>query len=68
MTDIKKVSITSVPSNKIERKEGKRKGTIRILLTLPESNEKSCPEFNYGELLSLHLVCVNFAVNFYFSV
>lgn len=65
MTDIKKVNVVSDSSYVKEKKKLKKKRTVRLILNLPESNEKSCPEFHYGDLLSQHLVCVSISSCFY---
>lgn len=56
MTEPKKVAFSTLGPIKKEKKKEKKMKTVRIILTLPESNEKSCPEFNYRELVSLKLV------------
>ena len=56
MTEHKKVSFTSVNASKSDKKKKKSNRTVRISLVLPESNEKSCPEYNYGDLLSQYFV------------
>ncbi|XP_069983113.1 ubinuclein-1 isoform X4 [Penaeus vannamei] len=55
MTEPKKVAFSTLGPIKKEKKKEKKMKTVRIILTLPESNEKSCPEFNYRELVSLKL-------------
>ncbi|XP_042870838.1 ubinuclein-1-like isoform X3 [Penaeus japonicus] len=55
MTEPKKVAFSTLGPIKKEKKREKKLKTVRIILTLPESNEKSCPEFNYRELVSLKL-------------
>lgn len=59
MTEPKKVAFSTLGPIKKEKKKEKKVKTVRITLTLPESNEKSCPEFNYRELVSLKLVSKN---------
>lgn len=66
MTDIKKVNVVSDSCYVKEKKKLKKKRTVRLILNLPESNEKSCPEFHYGDLLSQHLVCVSISSCFYY--
>jgi len=52
MTEHKRVALTTVAPTKIEKKKEKKAKCLRISLRLPESNEKSCPEFNYRELVA----------------
>ncbi|XP_018015927.1 ubinuclein-1 isoform X2 [Hyalella azteca] len=52
MDEPKKIQLTSLSSVKTDKKKMKYKKAIRIKIDLPESNEKSCPEYNYGELLA----------------
>lgn len=56
MTEPKKVAFSTLGSMKKEKKREKKVKSLRIALTLAESNEKSCPEFNYRELLAQRLV------------
>lgn len=56
MTEPKKVAFSTIGSMKKEKKREKKVKSLRIALTLAESNEKSCPEFNYRELLAQRLV------------
>ncbi|CAG2056773.1 unnamed protein product [Timema podura] len=49
--EVKRTSLTSISSNKKEKKSKHQSKTVRFFLTLPESNEEACPEFNYSELL-----------------
>nr|CAD7423272.1 unnamed protein product [Timema monikensis] len=51
MSEVKRTSLTSISSNKKEKKSKHQSKTVRFFLTLPESNEEACPEFNYSELL-----------------
>ncbi|XP_069945374.1 ubinuclein-1 isoform X3 [Cherax quadricarinatus] len=55
MTEPKKVAFSTLGSIKKERKRDRKVKSVRIMLTLAESNEKSCPEFNYRELVSQKL-------------
>ncbi|XP_045138970.1 ubinuclein-1-like isoform X3 [Portunus trituberculatus] len=55
MTEPKKVAFSTLGSMKKEKKREKKVKSLRIALTLAESNEKSCPEFNYRELLAQRL-------------
>ncbi|XP_050716056.1 ubinuclein-1-like isoform X2 [Eriocheir sinensis] len=55
MTEPKKVAFSTIGSMKKEKKREKKVKSLRIALTLAESNEKSCPEFNYRELLTQRL-------------
>lgn len=56
MTEPKKVAFSTLGSMKKEKKRERKVKSWRIALTLAESNEKSCPEFNYRELLAQRLV------------
>ncbi|KAK7070973.1 hypothetical protein SK128_014893 [Halocaridina rubra] len=53
MTEVKKVAFTTLGPSKKERSREKRSKSVRLSLTLAESNEKFCPEFNYRELVSI---------------
>ncbi|XP_068251090.1 ubinuclein-1 isoform X12 [Palaemon carinicauda] len=55
MTEPKKVALTTLGPVKKEKKRDRRLKSVRLNLTLAESNEKFCPEFNYRELVSLKL-------------
>ncbi|XP_066981872.1 ubinuclein-1 isoform X1 [Macrobrachium rosenbergii] len=55
MTEPKKVALTTLGPAKKEKKRDRRLKSVRLNLTLAESNEKFCPEFNYRELVSLKL-------------
>ena len=50
MESHKKIAFSTVGPANVEKKKVKR--TIRLTITLPESNEKCCPEYHYGELLT----------------
>ena len=52
----KKVAFSTLGPAKKEKQKVKIRQTIRISIKLPESNELSCPEYNYGELLTQHKV------------
>ncbi|GJQ64815.1 hypothetical protein Trydic_g6992 [Trypoxylus dichotomus] len=53
MSDIKRPALISLNTHKAEDKKSKENGkTIRITLVLPESNEDTCPEYNYKEELA----------------
>ncbi|KAF4526210.1 hypothetical protein B566_EDAN001894 [Ephemera danica] len=52
MADIKKIALNTIGAPKKEKKSKSVSKTVRFSLTLGESNEKSCPEFNYKELLA----------------
>lgn len=56
MSETKKVAFSTLGPIKREKKRAKEVKSLRIVLTLPESNEKSCPEFNYRELVTQKLV------------
>ncbi|CAL4063671.1 unnamed protein product, partial [Meganyctiphanes norvegica] len=55
MSELKRVPLTTVVPTKKEKKRENKVKCLRITLTLPESNEKSCPEFNYRELVARSL-------------
>jgi len=55
MAEHKRVPFTTVAPTKKEKKRENKAKCLRICLTLPESNEKSCPEFNYRELVAHRL-------------
>jgi len=44
--------LTSLGTNKKEKKTKELLKTVRFTLGLPESNEEACPEFHYSALLS----------------
>ncbi|XP_068082764.1 ubinuclein-1 isoform X2 [Anabrus simplex] len=52
MSDQRRNSLTSIATNKKEKKSKDSPRTVRFTLPLPESNEEACPEFNYRILLS----------------
>ncbi|KRT83148.1 hypothetical protein AMK59_4575 [Oryctes borbonicus] len=53
MSDIKRPALISFNTHKADDKKSKENGkTIRITLVLPESNEDTCPEYNYKEELA----------------
>lgn len=52
MADVKKIALTTIGAPKKDKKVKSAPKTVRFLLTLGESNEKTCPEFNYKELLA----------------
>lgn len=56
MSEQKRVSFSTVGPVQKEKIKEKTVKSMRIVLTLAESNEKSCPEFNYRELVSRKLV------------
>jgi len=62
MDSHKKVAFSTLGPSKKEKKKVKKKKSIRITINLPESNEKCCPEYNYGELLSQCLVSDEYAL------
>ncbi|KAK3872090.1 hypothetical protein Pcinc_022811 [Petrolisthes cinctipes] len=55
MSETKKVAFSTLGPIKKEKKRVKEVKSLRIVLTLSESNEKSCPEFNYRELVTQKL-------------
>lgn len=62
MSETKKVAFSTLGPIKREKKRAKEVKSLRIILTLPESNEKSCPEFNYRELVTQKLVSLQTCV------
>lgn len=52
MSEPKRNSLTSLGTNKKEKKTKGLLKTVRFTLGLPESNEEACPEFHYCALLS----------------
>lgn len=52
MSEPKRNSLTSLGTNKKEKKTKELLKTVRFTLGLPESNEEACPEFHYSALLS----------------
>ncbi len=50
--------IELMPVAPVQKKEKKKKTpvTLRFELTLAESNEKTCPEYSYAELVKDRLV------------
>lgn len=60
MSEINRVTLKSFGSQKVDDKKEQKLGkTIRITLLLPESNEDTCPEFNYKEELAKAKVSYN---------
>ncbi|XP_071534378.1 uncharacterized protein yem isoform X2 [Panulirus ornatus] len=55
MAEPKKVAFSTLRPIKKEKKRERKAKSLRIMLTLAESNEKSFPEFNYRELVSQKL-------------
>ncbi|XP_012261586.2 ubinuclein-1 isoform X2 [Athalia rosae] len=51
MSEQKRVPLQSLGTTKKEKKGEEFVQSYRFSLTLPESNEQACPEFNYRELL-----------------
>ena len=56
MSDYKKVELSTIAPAEKKKKSTRYDQTVRLNITLPESNEKSCPQFNYGDLLAQNLV------------
>lgn len=52
MSEQKRNTLTSLSTNKKEKKSKELLKTVRFTLGLPESNEEACPEFHYGALLN----------------
>lgn len=60
MSDIKRPVLIPFSAHKVDEKKCKENGkTIRITLVLPESNEDTCPEYNYKEELAAAKVSYN---------
>lgn len=60
MSEGKRATLISFGSQKVSEKRTKEIGkTIRISLVLPQSNEDTCPEFNYKEELAAVKVSYN---------
>lgn len=60
MSEVKRVSLISFGSNKVDEKKRKSIGkTVRISVNLPQSNEDTCPEYNYKEQLATAKVSYN---------
>ncbi|CAH1159709.1 unnamed protein product [Phaedon cochleariae] len=53
MSEIKRVSLTTLEPQKVSDKVNKKQfKTVRISVSLPESNEDNCPEYNYKDQLA----------------
>ncbi|XP_069687198.1 ubinuclein-1-like isoform X3 [Periplaneta americana] len=52
MSEQKRNTLTSLGTNKKEKKTKELLKTVRFTLGLPESNEEACPEFHYSALLN----------------
>lgn len=53
MSDPKRAALTSISTQKSSVKKVKEEPkSKRFFLKLPESNEQSCPEYNYRDLLA----------------
>ncbi|XP_046393994.1 ubinuclein-1 isoform X2 [Ischnura elegans] len=52
MSDQKRASLTTLSSNKKDKKVKEARRTVRLKVNLSESNEKTCPEYNYVDLLN----------------
>lgn len=59
MSEIKRVALTSIDVHKSKKEKKSVNRSFRFNLTLTESNEKSCPIFNYRELLESAAVSYN---------
>lgn len=60
MSEVKRATLISFGSQKVSDKKAKGSGkTKRISLVLPESNEDTCPEYNYKEELAAAKVSYN---------
>ena len=60
MTEPKRIAFTTIEPAKNNVKKVKRKECVRITIKLPDSNESSCPEYSYGELISQYMVSNNY--------
>ncbi|XP_030749826.1 yemanuclein [Sitophilus oryzae] len=53
MSDIKRAILTTLEPQKVNDKAAKKQcKSVRICVTLPESNEDKCPEYNYKDELA----------------
>lgn len=53
MSEQKRATLSTITTQKTSVKKFKdTTKTVRFTLTLPESNEKACPEYNYRDLLN----------------
>lgn len=60
MSEVKRVPLISFGSNKVDEKKPKEVNkTVRIYVELPQSNEDTCPEYNYKEQLAAAKVTYN---------
>lgn len=60
MSEQKRATLSTISTQKSKVKKVKEvPKTIRFNLTLPESNEKACPEYNYRDLLNTVEVSYN---------
>lgn len=60
MSEPKRATLSTISTQKSDVKKTKETSkSIRFSLTLPESNEKSCPEYNYRDLLNSAEVSYN---------
>lgn len=60
MSEINRVTLKSFDSHKVDDKNEKESTkTLRIALILNESNEDTCPEFDYKEELAAAKVSYN---------
>lgn len=60
MSEIKRAPLISFAANKVdEKKKQETIKTVRISVVLPQSNEDTCPEYNYKEELAAAKVSYN---------
>lgn len=60
MSEQKRATLSTISTQKPNVKKVKEVSkTVRFTLTLPESNEKACPEYNYRDLLNSFEVSYN---------
>lgn len=65
MAEAKRIELTTVGPLKKDRKPKEDSPTYRFQLTLGESNEKTCPEYSYLQLLkTVRVSCLLFLVAF----
>ena len=56
MVEPRRIDLTTLEAPNKDDKKDKQRPTLRFNLALTESNDKTCPEFSYVELLKNTLV------------
>ena len=64
MGDPKKVAFSTIDGD-VNKKEKKSTKALRFNLSLTESNDKSYPEFDYGQLVTQHFVSIIYSYFFF---